>query len=71
MTSATVLTGFRQAGWLGGEDTLFAVTWRSDGGWLLCDARGRNFEAALRPDSRMSPKAVWLRWDVLPAALTD
>ena len=70
MTSAAVLTAFRQAGWMAGDDTLLAVTWRSDGGWLLCDARGRNFEAVLGPDSRMSPKAVWLRWDVLPATLT-
>lgn len=66
MTSSGVLGGCYLAGWLGGAAALRSVTWRSDGSWVLCDARRRNFDAVLHAASRMSPHAIWLRWDLMP-----
>ena len=62
MTGSVIAAAFHRAGWLGRRHCLTRITWRSDGCWIVTDARGHNFEAALRPDSRMSPHIIWLCW---------
>lgn len=57
--------GFWQAGWmLGGDHRIVAVSWLSDGRWLLTDRRGRTAEGTLLGQSRVGCRAVWLRWDL-------
>lgn len=56
---------FRAAGWLGGSAALARMTWAGDGVWALVFADGREYSGQLRSDTRMSPAAIWLRWDLL------
>jgi len=61
---AVLLTAsFRRAGWLGGPHALIRTTWRSDGVWRLTRSGGEECDAQLLPSSRMSPVAIWLRWE--------
>jgi hypothetical protein len=55
--------GFWCAGWLGGPRSLIQAVWRSDGTWSLTSRDGRRYEASLRPETRMSPALIWLRWN--------
>jgi hypothetical protein len=55
--------GFRRAGWIGGSRRIGRVSWQADGQWLLVDARGKEFEAVLRPDTRVAAGFIWLRWN--------
>lgn len=55
--------GLVGAGWLGSRQ-ITRVVWQADGRWLLTDERGRDYEATLRPDTRMSTNFIWLRWDL-------
>jgi hypothetical protein len=59
--------GFQRAGWLDGKRRIGRVSWRTEGHWLLTDAQGREFEATLRPDTRVAAGLVWLRWNAVDA----
>lgn len=56
-------SGFRRAGWLEGERRIGRVSWRAEGSWVLTDAQGRQYAAALRADTRVTSGLVWLRWN--------
>ena len=68
VAALSLLSGFRWAGWLGGNASLRQVVWRSDGPWILGFAAGDEREAHLCDSSRMSPFAIWLRWKIDPVA---
>lgn len=55
--------GFRRVGWIG-RGQLARIVWQADGRWVLTFLNGRQFEAVLRPDSRMSTRLIWLRWEI-------
>ena len=64
--AAVCWLGFRRAGWAGGPRRIIRVNWRAEnagGQWFLTDARGREFAAELRPDTRVAAGCVWLRWN--------
>lgn len=56
-------TGLTGAGWLGARQ-IIRIMWQADGRWRLTDRRGQDYEATLRPDTRMSTNFIWLRWDL-------
>lgn len=60
--AAAVLQASRSQGWLDGPNRLTAVSWLSDGRWLLTDATGKNIPATLSADSRVGGRWLWLRW---------
>ncbi|WP_129647182.1 hypothetical protein [Peristeroidobacter agariperforans] len=60
--AAVVGSGLWWQGWLGGADRLTAVSWLSDGSWLLATATRTNIPATLSADSRIGSRWVWLRW---------
>lgn len=62
MTTGLTAIAFRHAGWLGGRRSLTRAVWRTDGSWCLSDGAGQQIDATLADDSRMSPRAIWLRW---------
>lgn len=65
MAAAVVVpVGFRRAGWIGNQRKIIRIVWQADGRWFLTDAHGRTCEAVLRADTRISTKAIWLRWDI-------
>jgi hypothetical protein len=55
--------GFIALGWVGGGSRLTRIVCRSDGTWSLCEASGQRVETDLTTASRISPQALWLRWD--------
>ncbi|HWK74107.1 MAG TPA: hypothetical protein VNQ81_07540 [Povalibacter sp.] len=55
--------GLIGAGWLGARQ-ITRVVWQADGLWRLTDRRGQNYEATLRPDTRMSTSFIWLHWNL-------
>lgn len=55
--------GFQSAGWLGRRHALQRIAWQADDRWFLFERTGA-LEATLRGDSRVGPRAAWLRWDV-------
>lgn len=59
---ALIAWGFVRAGWLGSANRIQTVVWEADGRWVLTDARGRHFDAALDDASRVWPQTIWLRW---------
>jgi hypothetical protein len=59
--------GFRLAGWLGGKASIEALSWISDGRWILVDRAGVQTEAVLAAGTRVGPGLVWLRWRPLNA----
>ncbi len=54
-------TGLVGSGWLGARQ-ISRVVWQADGRWLLTDVSGQDYEATLRPDTRMSTSFIWLHW---------
>jgi len=62
VVSAVVLFGFRSRGWLGGPDRVTAVSWLSDGRWILTGADRKNIPATLSADTRIGNGWLWLRW---------
>ncbi|MFC4312154.1 hypothetical protein ACFPN2_23940 [Steroidobacter flavus] len=60
--SAVVLLGLQWQGWLGGADRLTAVSWMSDGSWVLSSAHRKNIPATLGTDTRVGRRWLWLRW---------
>jgi hypothetical protein len=60
--AAVVGLGLWGQGWLGGADRLTAVSWLSDGRWLLTSTARQNIPAALSADSRVGTHWLWLRW---------
>ena len=56
------VVGFHRANWLGPKRLVRAV-WQSDGCWLLTETSGRTYMAMLAASTRMSPFAIWLRWE--------
>jgi hypothetical protein len=62
IAAAVVGLGLRWQGWLGGADRLTAVSWLSDGTWLLTSATRQNIPATLSADSRIGSHWLWLRW---------
>lgn len=62
IAAAVVLLGLRWQGWLGGADRLTAVSWLSDGRWLLTSHTWKNIPATLSADSRVGSHWLWLRW---------
>lgn len=59
-----IWAGFWRAGWVAADHRIVALSWLTDGRWLLTDRRGRTVEGRLRPESRVGCRAVWLHWDV-------
>lgn len=59
---ALLIRAFVRAGWLGHANRIQAIVWGTDGRWVLTDARGRRFDAALDDASRVWPQIAWLRW---------
>jgi hypothetical protein len=59
-----VPVGFWRAGWIGHQRQIIRIVWQADGRWFLTNARGGTVEAALRADTRISKRAIWLRWDI-------
>lgn len=59
--------GFRRAGWLEGARRIVRVSWRAEGQWLLTDVQGREYEAVLRADTRVTIGVIWLRWSTQAA----
>lgn len=65
VVAAVVLPiGFWRAGWIGRQHQIIRIVWQADGRWFLSDTHGRTVEAALRADTRISTRALWLRWDI-------
>lgn len=65
LASAVVVpVGFWRAGWIGRQRKIIRIVWQAGGRWLLTNAHGRTDEAVLRADTRISTRAIWLRWDV-------
>ena len=54
--------GFRRANWCGPK-RIVSAAWQSDGCWLLTETSGQTYMATLAASSRMSPFAIWLRWE--------
>jgi hypothetical protein len=67
MTSLLTALAFHRAGWLGASRHVARAIWRADGSWDLVGTQGQHVEARLAADTRMSPYALWLRWDVQPS----
>lgn len=67
MTSVLTALAFHRAGWLRTSRRLEQAVWQPDGSWTLTGIRGQRVEGHLAADTRMSPYAVWLRWDVEPS----
>jgi hypothetical protein len=61
--------GLAQAGWLGSDRRLAAISWLGDGRWLLTDQAGRTVEGRLRSDARAVRGAVWLSWQVASGSI--
>jgi len=59
-----MVAGFAAIGWTGGGRRLARIVCQSDGRWVLCEAGGRVIEAELSSGSRISPRALWLSWNV-------
>lgn len=64
IAAAAVGLGLWSQGWLGGADRLTAVSWLSDGSWLLASASRKNIPATLSADSRIGSRWLWLRWHI-------
>ena len=62
VAAALVGFGLWWQGWLGGADRLTAVSWLSDGSWLLASAARKNIPARLSAGSRIGSRWLWLRW---------
>ena len=62
VAAGVVLVGLWSQGWLGGADRLTAVSWLSDGSWLLTSSNRKNIPASLSADSRVGAHWLWLRW---------
>jgi hypothetical protein len=62
IAAAVVVLGLWGQGWLGGADRLTAVSWLSDGNWLLTSTQRKDIPASLSADSRIGSHGVWLRW---------
>lgn len=62
--AVVVPVGFRCAGWIGRQRQIIRIVWQADGRWFLTNAHGRTAEAVLRADTRISTRAIWLRWDI-------
>jgi hypothetical protein len=58
-----MVAGYRALGWLNGGARLARIVCQADGGWVLYEATGRAMPARLSPQCRISPHALWLRWD--------
>jgi hypothetical protein len=63
IASTLVTAGLWWHGWLGGVRRLTAVSWLSDGRWLLTEV-GRTLPATLSPHVRVGSRWLWLRWHV-------
>lgn len=63
IAAVVVPLGFWRAGWIGRQRQIIRIVWQADGRWFLTNAHGRTVEAVLRADTRISTKAIWLRWD--------
>lgn len=62
VVAGAVGLGLWSQGWLGGAERLTAVSWSSDGSWLLTSATRKNIRATLSADSRIGSRWLWLRW---------
>lgn len=62
IATAVVVLGLWGQGWLGGADRLTAVSWLSDGSWLLTSTNRKNVPASLSAASRIGSDWLWLRW---------
>ena len=62
IAAALVGLGLWWQGWLGGADRVTAVSWLSDGSWLLASGTRQNIPATLSADSRIGSCWLWLRW---------
>ncbi|WP_157995396.1 hypothetical protein [Peristeroidobacter soli] len=60
--SAIVMVGLQWQGWLGGDERLTAVSWMSDGRWVLSSANRKNIPATLSAGTRVGRRWLWLRW---------
>jgi hypothetical protein len=58
-----IAVGLRRQGWIGDRSDLSAIGWLPDGRWQLLQG-SRWIDAALRRESRVGSRWVWLRWDV-------
>lgn len=63
LVEAAIAYGLHTLGWLGGGSRIVRIVSRADGRWSLCDASGRVVDTDLTAASRISPHALWLRWD--------
>lgn len=59
---ASLAFTFRYIGWIDGRERLARIICQSNGCWLLQEASGRTIEAELSPSSRVSARALWLRF---------
>lgn len=64
VAAVVVPVGFWRAGWIGRQRQIIRIVWQADGRWFLTHAHGRTAEAVLRADTRISTRAIWLRWDI-------
>jgi len=62
VAAALIGLGLWRQGWLGGAERLTAVSWLSDGRWLLASGTRENIPATLSADSRVGRGWLWLRW---------
>lgn len=64
VAAVVVPIGFWRAGWIGRQRQIICIVWQADGRWFLTNAHGGTVEAVLRADTRISTRAIWLRWDI-------
>ena len=62
IAAALIGLGLWRQGWLGGADRLTAVSWLSDGRWLLASDTRKDISATLSSDSRVGSRWLWLHW---------
>jgi hypothetical protein len=68
LAAVAVIGGLWSQGWLGGAHRVTAVSWLSDGQWLLSSATQKNIPATLSEDSRIGSRWLWLRWHIAGAS---
>jgi hypothetical protein len=62
LLSVALAAQFAAIGWLGGKRRIARVVCQQSGHWVLYEAGGREIHGDLSHATRVTKRAIWLRW---------